>query len=899
MASGADRIDRWEHETGLVVVHQQLSRAPVVGMQLRVAVGSADEGPDEHGAAHVVEHLLFRGTDRWPDGTLAMAVEAAGGVINAWTSFDETVVHLAVPRADATIAIARVLDAALNSCPSEEAVAGELAVIGEELRRGRDLPTRRLTHALFEAAFDGHPYGRPVIGSGPAIEALDAETLRAFHRRWYRPSAMTLVVVGDVSGDDVRRIVDGALAGAAVGGADPQRVRSAASEQTASRGVALALPVEGAHVALGFRGPAITDPDAPLLELLLLVLGQGESSRLFEELQRRRGLVSNVYTFLHAPREPGLAIVGAALADPRLEDPDAGRIRPGDGEAVLDSVLDALMREIAALHHVPVGRDELARAQVLLRSDAVYQRQTVQGAAQRIGHHVAAGGTLGFEASYLDAASRATPGQLRDVARRWLVPERLTVAVLTPNAWELELDGDVLAQAASEAFDRAEAGFATARAVDVADAVVVHRFERGPLVIVERDPGAELFAVRLAAPGGVVHEPAERAGQDHLLAELLLSGTQQRSGPELARRLDAMAATLSGFSGRHSVGVQATALREDFHEAMGLVAEVVRDASFPRAEVERLRRETIQRIQALDDSLPSSAYRIFEETLFAGHAYARSPLGTLDSVRRLDRAGLVARHRAVFSADRLVISVVGDVEPSEVLAAVGLHFGNDPREGSSALGERPVVPRAVHEGPSEPIVVLRHRPREQVHVVMGFAAPPVGQMDHDALQVLAAILGGQAGVLFRTLRDELGLVYSISASVFGGVDAGAFSVYFATSPERLDASIEAVRRTLASVREVGVDDGTVERARRAMIGTRLLARQRSGARAALHVSHEILGLGWEFAGTLEQRVGEVSAESIRAAALRWLDADRVIVVILGPEAGTSPAAAPSEDDESL
>src|SRR5215213_7761280 len=172
-------------DNGLTVLLQENHAAPVVAFQAWVGVGSADEGPGEEGIAHVFEHMLFKGTEQRGVGRIAQEVEAAGGDINAWTSFDQTVYHLVLASRYFDTGLDILADAVQRSSFDPGELAKELEVVLEEIKQGEDSPSRTVTQALFSTAFTEHPYRRPVIGWEKTVRSLTRERLLTFFRRWY------------------------------------------------------------------------------------------------------------------------------------------------------------------------------------------------------------------------------------------------------------------------------------------------------------------------------------------------------------------------------------------------------------------------------------------------------------------------------------------------------------------------------------------------------------------------------------------------------------------------------------------------------------------------------------------------------------------------------------------
>ncbi len=211
MPAPAKAPDRGLHErkllvkttlpNGLKVILEENHAAPVVAFQAWVDVGSADENPGVYGIAHVFEHMLFKGTARRGVGEIAQEVEASGGDINAWTSFDQTVFHIVMASRYFDAGLDILADAIQNSSFDPAELERELKVVMEEIKQGEDNPSRVTTQALFGQAYAKHPYRRPVIGYEKTVRGMNRDKLIEFFRRWYVPNNMTLVVVGDFESD--------------------------------------------------------------------------------------------------------------------------------------------------------------------------------------------------------------------------------------------------------------------------------------------------------------------------------------------------------------------------------------------------------------------------------------------------------------------------------------------------------------------------------------------------------------------------------------------------------------------------------------------------------------------------------------------------------------------------
>ncbi|MBS1152612.1 MAG: Peptidase, (Pitrilysin) family [Myxococcaceae bacterium] len=293
-------------DNGLCVVADPRDTAKVAAFQVWVNAGSADELPGEVGLAHLHEHLLFKGTARRGPGEIARSVEAHGGEINAWTSYDQTVYHVVMASRFAREGLDVLADAVRNSAFDPVELTREIEVVCEEIKRSLDTPSRRASKELFAACYADHPYGRPVIGFEADVRGHTREKMLGFYRRCYTPQNIVLSAVGDFTEAQLR-----AWAQELFGGdwgrpftAPPPRAKEPA--RAARRVKLLQESVKEAYLHLAFPCPPVDHEDVPALDVLAMVLGQGDGSRLSLEVKRRRSLCNDVSTWAYTPKDPGL-----------------------------------------------------------------------------------------------------------------------------------------------------------------------------------------------------------------------------------------------------------------------------------------------------------------------------------------------------------------------------------------------------------------------------------------------------------------------------------------------------------------------------------------------------------------------------------------------------------------
>ena len=400
---------------GIPVIVEELRGSDVVAVQLWVRAGGRDEAGSELGLAHYLEHMLFKGTATRPPGSIERDIEGVGGRINAGTSWDYTFYHTVLPARQAASAIQLLADVAVNAGLDAGLLEAEKQVVLEEMRLNDDNPRRFLVRQLFAAAYDTHPYGRPVIGRPELITALSRDTLVSFYRRHYAPEMFALVVVGAVNTDEVLRVARATLGSLPRVGAT--RLPPPPAPGAHRVRVDDSRPGGQAHLGLAWPAPRLDHADTPALDLLMSILGRTKTSRLVAALRERQALVSAIGGSLSSMEAGGLVTITAQL--------EAEQIARAETE---------ILNELRRVREGGVTAAELRRAIVAAEVEHEFSVETAEGRARAYGHAETIW-RLEDELTYVDRLRSVSAAQVQAVARRYLDLERYArVALLPPRS---------------------------------------------------------------------------------------------------------------------------------------------------------------------------------------------------------------------------------------------------------------------------------------------------------------------------------------------------------------------------------------------------------------------------------------------------------------------------------
>ncbi len=851
-----------ELPSGLKVLVQENHASKVVAIQVWVRVGSADETEDEAGLAHVHEHMLFKGTERRAVGAIAAEIEAAGGDINAWTSFDQTVYHVTMASRDFDTGLDILADAVQHSSFDAEELAKELEVVLEEVRRGNDMPSRVVSQNLFANAFKAHPYRRPVIGYVDTVKSFTREKILGFYKRWYQPQNMCLVVVGDVDG---KKVIDRAgelFSTNGDGAAATRQPRESEPAQSGLRVVRATKDVQETHLNVAWHGPAIRHEDTPALDVLTILLGSGESSRLYRRVKRDQQLVNDCYAYAYTPQDPGLVMLGANIH--------------GDG---VEAAFSAMLKEAFALRQEPPTAAEVNKAKTILLADAVYQKETVQGIARKIGFFELVAGDPGFEETYYAGVRKVTADDVRAVAERYLTPDGMTVSVLLPESNPDAMSEETVASLVQSVDAEADSTKRMHRFELGAEQVAKITLANGATLLVREDRAVPLVSVRAAACGGVLSEDASNNGVTHLTGELLVRGTQQYTAEQISEMMDATASGITGVSGRNSLGIRGDFLAESWDSGLDVFMSCLLEPAFAPEEIERERKTQIEDIASRQDSMSAVAFERFTETLWKSHPYRLPLMGKKASVESLTVEQIRDAYRTQLRPDRLTIAVVGAVDVPDTVDRFQRTIG----AAKAHADARDIVLPPVEAPPESPRETSVAKNREQAHIVIGFPGIDIYDDRRWPVEVLTSVLAGQGGRLFLELRDKLSLAYSVTALSQEGRAPGYFGVYMGTAQSKLATAREGLQAELQKVLDGGVLDEEVERSKRYLVGTHEIALQRASARAGTMALNETYNLGWDDHLQYAARIEAVTAAKVHEVARDLIRFDRAVTSVVEVE----------------
>jgi len=875
----ASGVSETVYGNGLTLLVKPQPENPVVTTMIWYTVGSRDEGVGETGLSHYLEHMLFKGTDRYTKGAIDKATQRNGGSNNASTRNDATEYHFAFPSDRWEVALEIESNRMRNSnCPQAE-FDSEKKVVLNELWIGLDDPQNVLQTAVEGALFPVGRYHHPVIGWQEDVETTTRERMLAYYLKHYTPDRATLVVAGGVDRDRVIARV-GELFGPIPRGTTVRFEQKEPPSRGETR-LTLIQDTQVPRLTMAWRSMPILDPREPMLDLASGVLSGDKTSRL-EKALVDTGLAAQAYCYSDTRRDDGAFVVD---------------VQPAPGHT-LDECEAAVRKVVAELAEKGPTAEELARVRTKLIAEQTFHLESSDGYASRLGG-LAVVGDWRYVLRYTKVLQAATPEAVRDAAKAVFDPQKVVVGRSIPkdgeasaggggaeepakggahrSAWRTDVGARGARHRAEEGAPAAGAGATTSpieRALTLEpesrtlpNGLRVHVLRRGTMPVLN----ASLMFL-----DGRLGEAAP--GLDALTGSLLDEGTTVRSAEAVSAAIGAVGGSLAAGSPT----VSAKVLSKDAGLAFELMAEVAGKPAFAPEALERNRQRQLAAIEEeLDTPRAVAQARFSREVYGEGHPLGRSVRGDEKSVKSITREQVVAHHGAFFVPKNALLVVVSDRPTAEIYPLVEKAFGG------WTGGEAPKVNPPAPPAPAARAVRIELE-KNQSNLFLGHIGIERNDPDFVALQVLDNVFGVGAGFTSRlamNVRDQKGLAYTVWGSVTSGagVRPGAFTVFAGTKPSDAAVALAEMRKEVEGILSRPPTADELEDAKAALRGDMVTRCETGADLVGMLTLCARYGLGFDYPKRYLEAVGKVTVDDVMKAAKAHVHPDAMIEVVVGPK----------------
>jgi len=765
---------------GLTVIVHEDHKAPIVAVNVWYHVGSKDERPGRTGFAHLFEHLMFNGSENFNDEFFRPLEPAGATKMNGTTWFDRTNYYENVPVSALDLALWLESDRMghLVGAIDQKKLDEQRGVVQNEKRQGENQPYGHVDELITRSTYPvGHPYSWDTIGSMEDLNAASLDDVKEWFRTYYGAANATLVLAGDITPADAKAKVE-KFFGDIPSGPTIQRQQQWVAKMAGEKRAMLQDNVPLARIYKTWNIPGSTTRDFTMLDVASDILASGKNSRLYKRLVYKDQIAQSVTAGV-GPFEIGSQFQVTVT------------VKPGGDVHQVEKVLD---EEMAAFLNKGPTAAELERVKTAAYASFVRGLERIDGSGGKsylLAESQVFGGSPDFYKTRLKWAQDATPKDIQAAAKAWLSDGVFVLNVQPTPEYKVAATGA----------DRSKLP-----AVGTPPELKLPPLQRftlsnGLKVALAERHNAPVVDMTLIIDAGYAADSLAAPGTARLALNMLDEGTKKRSSLEIAERAEMLGARLGAGSSLDTSFISLNAITNKLPDSMELFSDVLLNATFPQADFDRLKAQSLAAIQQEKSQPQGIAMRLFPSLVYGkGHAYSNpfSGSGDTDTVSKLTRADLQTFVNRWVRPDNATLLIVGDATPDSMKPLLEKYLAawKAPSEAMPKKNLATVTAQA------KPRVFLVNRTgAEQSLILAGYAGPPRSDPDYVSIETLNTVLGGGfVSRLNMNLREDKHWAYGAGSGLSAAEGQGPFIVRAPVQTDKTSESVQEIVKELQGIR---------------------------------------------------------------------------------------------------
>jgi len=889
--ASVEGITEYNLKNGLkVLLFPDISKATVT-VNITYLVGSRHEGKGEAGMAHLLEHMVFKGSTKHPN--IPQELTSHGARPNGTTWLDRTNYFETFAATDENLKWALDLEAdrMINSFIKKEDLATEFSVVRNEFEQGENSPQRVLNERVMSTAYLWHNYGKSTIGNRSDIERVPIDNLKAFYQRYYQPDNAVLVVAGKIDEPKVLALINEYF------GSIPRPTRSLADVPTVEpvqdgeRSVMLRRVGDTQVVAAGYFIMPGAHPDYAALDVLIELLTSEPSGRLYKKLVETKK-ASQQYGYAFSLKEPGYAYFAVELLK----------------EKSLDDAKNTLLGTLDSVAIKAPTKDEVDRAKAKLLKDVELYFKSSDQIGLAMSEFIATGDwRLGF--LYRDRLEKVTAEDVQRIAKFYFKPSNRTVGLFVPDAAPDRVEVPEVPDVASMVNGyKGRAALAQGEAFDASPANIDGRTKRIEMpnviemALLPKSTRGNEVNVRMTFRYGDIKSLTGKSSISAYTAQMLDKGTANRTRQQIKDELDKLKAQVSVGGGGNSASVTIKTTKDNLPDVMRLVGDIIKNPVFDANEFEKLKLEQLAQIESQRSEPQALASILFQRTM---NPYAKEDVRYVKNfdeevadIKALKLDDLKKFHKDFYGAQNATISVVGDFEEQKVRKVINDEFGlwKAKMPFSRIVSEYKAIPAGGQnlETPDKANALML----AGINLAMRDDDP-----DYPALVLGNYMLGGGFlnSRLATRIRQKEGISYGVGSSITAGPfdKAGSFMTYAIYNPENSERLVKALKEELEKVQKEGFTAEELNAARSGYLQSRQVSRAQDPGLAGTLNSYLYLNRTMAWDADFEKKVAALTPESVNAAMKKHIDPAKLTIVQAGDFAKAAKKTAEQQPASSV
>lgn len=875
-----DGIKKIHLKNGITLLLKEDHSAPVVSLFVVYRVGSRNEQLGKTGISHLLEHMLFRGTKKYPPGKISRLLSNMGASYNAYTSNDITGYYETLPVEYFEKALEIESDRMINSNIDPEILKQEKTVVLSEIEGYENSPSEVLGDKVQAMVFIAHPYHWSIAGFKNDVANLTRDDLYKYYKTYYCPNNAVVAVVGDMEPKSMEILVRKYFENIKPGGKIPL-VRSVEPPQKAEKRVIIKEKGKTSYIQVAYHIPSVKDNDIFALQVMDSILVNGKSSRLYKALIEK-GLAAKVYSYLWENIDPGMYTIIAVLA-------------PGKNIADLEK---ALLEELKLLSsETPINEKEIKKARNQAKAAFYQAKESITSQAENLGCFEAIH-TYKYRTDFLKNIELVKESDIREVSRKYINDDNKTTglyiagednatssAIPSRNCFNkryFKMNAPGRSLFLHENIkNKAKRIKKTAGKKIKKLSFSSFKLSNGLKVIYKENHASPTISISGFSRAGCIYDPPEKAGLSFFTSYMLLRGNKSMAFREISEELDMMGSKIIFSGGREVINIDGWSLSENIDGTLKIISDSLINPTFPAAERDKSYKQILSKLRAEQDDPFDVAVIALREMIFPqGHPYHCNIRGYENTIKNITVEDLKAFHSKYYRPDSTVIVVVGDFSPDKLKSALEKYFGDWKAEGPVPEIKIPLT--SLPERLQKKIIPMAEK--AQVQVVMGNAALSRLSDDYYAFSVLNYILGEDTltGRLGCALRDKEGLVYGAGSYLVPTLGNGPWVIAYGTNGKNVDKSLKIVKSVVDGIKSSPVSDRELKDAKSTIVNEIAVKLETNGSMADILSDIELFNLGNDYIERIPDIYKKITKEDLLRVAKKYIHPDKMDLVITGP-----------------
>ena len=854
---------------GLNVIVVEKKDIPNVSVQLWYNVGSKDEKSNEKGIAHLIEHMIFKGTKKLSESDINLITHKLSGSTNAFTSYDYTGYLFELPSQHWQEVLPIMADCMKNCTFKEQHLNSELKAVIQELKMYKDDYTSSLIEHLMSQIFPDHPYHHPIIGYKQDLWNLNRDNLVNFYQKHYIPNNATLVVVGDVNADEVFKLAQESF-GQIEPNLDYKKDEYYAGKEICSKAVTLYKDINQPFVLLCWVVDGLSEGNDYLWDILNWVLVRGKGSRLHRELIDEKQLVTEIDGMFYDLFEHGLYMI---------------HFQPKDVNSI-DEIINIINQNLNNIVVNGMEQHEIQRAIRKAKVSYLEDLEDTQKQAYSLGKYFLASKDINYFYKFPELLEKPDNNiQIQKLVSKYLRPtlmHRGTVLQLPESEKKYWHELQELSDKEDERILKGKTREAEieqgshVNLIEVKEPALFNypnyekiTLENGLKVIYIAKNNLPKIDLILDLKAKYFYDPEHEEGLGHFVSQMLLEGTLTHNCQELAKEIESLGMGILAFPGQINMSM----LSSDLEKGMSILTDILKNSIFSAESLEKVKHKVISEIKSFWDEPGQICGQLIRSKVYRNHPYSKNVLGMIETISKIKRDDLIEYFKKFITPEGATLSIVGDFEEQHLKNILNKTLNSWTGKTVNDI-EFPALADVKFEEVNYNIV------RDQT--VLAYAGLTVKRLDQDYDNLLlfdqifgGGLLGSMSSRLFD-LRERSGLFYTISGSLISRPDKQPGLVYIKTivSNDRLKEAEKSIENLMNNVIET-IEPFELEEAKRVVLNS--LSDNFSSFRT---IANSILflenyGLDINYLKNRQLDLSKIKLEDVQKTAAKYLNTEKM------------------------